>query len=97
MLPPKQFFIIMSFVCLASTSIGLTPKLFFMKEKYFISTGEIAFRLWLFASAVEVLKARPNQEKAQNLKSKMESFSSFVAEKGTPENLDDIKALIAEL
>ena len=68
-----------------------------MKEKYFNATGEIAFRLWMFANAVEVLKANPNQEKAENLKSKMENFSSVVAEKGTPENLNDIKALIAEL
>ena len=68
-----------------------------MKEKYFKATGEIAFRLWMFANAVEALKANPNQEKAQNLKAKMETFSSVVAEKGTLENLDDIKALIAEL
>ena len=68
-----------------------------MVKKYFNATGEIAFRLWMFASAVEVLKATPNQEKAQNLKSKMESFSSVIAEKCTAENLNDIKALINEL
>ena len=68
-----------------------------IQDKYATTSGEIAFRLWMFANAVEVLKASPNQEKAQNLKSKMENFSSFVVEKGTPENLNDIKTLIAEL
>ena len=68
-----------------------------MKEKYFNATGEIAFRLWMFANAVEALKATPNEEKAKNLKSKMETFSAVIAEKGTPENLTDIKALINEL
>ena len=37
------------------------------------------------------------EEKAKNLKSKMEAFSAVIAEKGTPENLIDIKALINEL
>jgi hypothetical protein len=68
-----------------------------MNKKYFNATGEIAFRLWMFANAVEVLKATPNEEKAKNLKSKMEAFSDVVAEKGTAENLNDIKALINEL
>lgn len=68
-----------------------------MKEKYFNATGEIAFRLWMFANAVEVLKATPNEEKAKNLKSKMEAFSNVITEKGTAENLNDIKALINEL
>ena len=68
-----------------------------MNKKYFNATGEIAFRLWMFSTAVEVLKATPNEEKAQNLKSKMEAFSSVIAEKGTSENLNDIKALINEL
>jgi len=68
-----------------------------MNKKYFNATGEIAFRLWMFADAVEVLKATPNEEKAKNLKSKMEAFSDVIAEKGTAENLNDIKALINEL
>ena len=68
-----------------------------MSNKYFNATGEIAFRLWMFANAVEVLKATPNEEKAKNLKSKMETFSSVIAEKGTAENLNDIKELISEL
>lgn len=68
-----------------------------MNKKYFNATGEIAFRLWMFANAVEVLKATPNEEKAKNLKSKMEAFSDVIAEKGTAENLNDIKALINEL
>lgn len=68
-----------------------------MNKKYFNATGEIAFRLWMFANAVEVLKATPNEEKAKNLKSKMEAFSDVIAEKSTAENLNDIKALINEL
>lgn len=68
-----------------------------MVKKYFNRTGEIAFRLWMFANAVEFLKANPNEEKAENLKSKMAAFSAVVAEKGTPENKADIEALIAEL
>ena len=68
-----------------------------MNKKYFNATGEIAFRLWMFANAVEVLKATPNEEKAKNLKSKMEAFSDVIAEKGNAENLNDIKALINEL
>lgn len=68
-----------------------------MNKKYFNATGEIAFRLWMFANAVEVLKATPNEEKAKTLKSKMEAFSDVIAEKGTAENLNDIKALINEL
>lgn len=68
-----------------------------MKEKYFNLNGEIAFRMWMFANAVEALKAAPNAEKAENLKAKMVAFSAVVAEKGTPENMKDIVALIAEL
>lgn len=68
-----------------------------MKEKYFNASGEIAFRLWMFANAVEALKANPNKEKAKNLKSKMENFSAVVAAKGSSENAKDLKALIAEL
>ena len=68
-----------------------------MNKKYFNATGEIAFRLWMFTNAVEALKATPNEEKAKNLKSKMEAFSSVIAEKGTAENLNDIKELISEL
>ena len=68
-----------------------------MSNKYFNATGEIAFRLWMFANAVEVLKATPNEEKAKNLKLKMEVFSEVIAKEGTPENLNDIKALINEL
>ena len=88
----------MSFVPLASTNQGLMPKIIKkMKQKYFNATGEIAFRLWMFSNAVEVLKATPNEEKAKKLKAKMEAFSSVIAEEGTPENLTDIKALINEL
>lgn len=68
-----------------------------MKKKYFNATGEIAFRLWMFANAVEALKATPNEEKARHLKSKMETFSAVITEKGTPENQKDIKELISEL
>jgi hypothetical protein len=68
-----------------------------MVEKYFNEKGEIAFRLWSFAMTVEFLKANPNEEKAQNLKSKMEAFSKVIAEQGTAENLNDVKALINEL
>ena len=68
-----------------------------MKEKYFKATGEIAFRLWMFANAVEALKATPNEEKANNLKSKMAAFSEIIANEGTPENLSDIKELISKL
>ena len=68
-----------------------------MNQKYFQKTGEIAFRMWMFSNAVEVLKANPNAEKAANLKSKMTAFSAVIAEKGTPENKADIEALIAEL
>ncbi len=68
-----------------------------MVKKYFNKSGEIAFRLWMFATAVEVLKVTPNEEKAANLKSKMRAFSAVIAEKGTPENKADIEALIAEL
>ncbi len=66
-------------------------------NKFFNEKGEIAFRLWMFSNAVEVLRVYPNQEKASNLKSKMESFSEVIKEKGTPENLKDIKELIDEL
>ncbi|MBQ8671566.1 MAG: hypothetical protein IJ525_03485 [Alphaproteobacteria bacterium] len=68
-----------------------------MSQKYFNLTGEIAFRLWMFSNAVEVLKKTPNPEKAQNLKTKMEAFSAVIAEKGSFENLQDIKELIDEL
>ena len=68
-----------------------------MKNKYFDVPGEIAFRLWMFASAFAILKANPNPEKAENLKRKMQAFSATIAEKGTAENLSDIKALIKEL
>jgi len=68
-----------------------------MVEKYFNEKGEIAFRLWSFAMTVGFLKSNPNEEKAQNLKSKMEAFSEVIAKEGTPENLNDIKALINEL
>lgn len=68
-----------------------------MIKKYFNATGEIAFRMWIFANAVKVLEATPNEEKARNLKSKMEAFSVVIAEKGTPENKADLEALIAGL
>ena len=68
-----------------------------MSQKYFNLTGAIAFRLWMFSNAVEVLKKTPNPEKAQNLKTKMEAFSAVIAEKGSFENLQDIKELIDEL
>lgn len=68
-----------------------------MNKKYFNATGEIAFRLWMFGNAVEVLEKTPNEEKSKNLKSKMEAFSEVIAEKGTPENLKDIKELINKL
>lgn len=68
-----------------------------MIKKYFNATGEIAFRMWIFANAVKVLEATPNEEKARNLKSKMEAFSAVIAEKGTPENKADLEALIAGL
>ena len=50
-----------------------------MVEKYFNEKGEIAFRLWSFAMTVEFLKANPNEEKAQNLKSKMEAYLNVIA------------------
>jgi len=68
-----------------------------MVKKYFNEKGEIAFRLWSFAMTVEFLKANPNEEKAQNLKSKMEAYLNVIAEKGNAENLNDIKALINEI
>ena len=78
--------------------MGLMPQTFvIMKNKYFNATGEIAFRLWMFANAVEALKKTPNSEKAANLKGKMTAFSAVVKEKGSKENYEDITALINEL
>ena len=66
-------------------------------NKFFNEKGEIAFRLRMFSNDVDVLRVHPNQEKASNLKSKMEAFAEVIKEKGTPENLKDIKELIDEL
>ena len=65
--------------------------------KYFHVSGEIAFRLWMFANAVEELKRTPNQEKANNLRSKMKAFSKIIGEEGTETEKEDIEALIEEL
>lgn len=69
----------------------------FIAEKYFETTGEIAFRLWMFANAVKLLKATNNQEKFGNLRAKMESFATTIAAEGTPENLQDIRNLMAKV
>lgn len=68
-----------------------------MKEKYFNQSGEIAFRLWMFANAIEALKKTPNQEKADNLKGKITAFSVVVNKDGSAENQQDIKAMLADL
>ena len=68
-----------------------------MKEKYFHLKGEIAFRMWMFANAVEALKETPNKEKAKNLRAKMIRFTSVIADSGTFENIKDIETLIAAL
>ena len=68
-----------------------------MKTKYFNQTGEIAFRLWMFANAVEELQKTPNAEKAENLKSKMLSFSGIVKKKKQMEAFEDLRKLIKSL
>ena len=68
-----------------------------MKTKYFNQTGEIAFRLWMFANAVEELHKTPNAEKAENLRSKMLSFSGIVKKKKQMEAFEDLRKLIKSL
>ena len=70
-----------------------------MKEKYFVSTGEISFRLWMFANALDELKKFPNQEKAQNLRGKISAFveSPLVAKQGSNENKEDLATLLLEI
>lgn len=70
-----------------------------MKQKYFKSSGEISFRLWMFSTALCELKKSPNPEKAQNLKGKVTAFaaSPLVAQQGTPEQKEDLATLIIEL
>ncbi len=70
-----------------------------MKQKYFNMTGEIAFRLWMFSNAYEVLKSHPNKEKAENLHGKVSAFanSPLVEEKALTEQRQDLLQLTEEL
>ena len=46
-----------------------------MKEKFFKSKGEIAFRIWMFLLALKEFKKQKNQEKLDNLYTKVTAFS----------------------
>ncbi len=69
----------------------------YVKEKYLNETGEIAFRLWMFANAIDALSYNPNYEKAMHLKEKMSAFLSVVEQKGTKADKDVMAALIGVL
>ena len=69
----------------------------YIKEKYFKETGEIAFRLWMFANAVEALSYTPNYEKAMNLKEKITNFSATVIQNGTKADKFVLKVMLNAL
>ena len=46
-----------------------------MKKKFFEAKGEIAFRIWMFLLALEEFKKQKNQEKLDNLYTKVTAFS----------------------
>ncbi len=70
-----------------------------MKTKYFNETGEIAFRIWMFANALETLTETPNIEKAGKLYGKITAFqaSPIMLNEGSPEQRDDLKVIAEKL
>jgi hypothetical protein len=68
-----------------------------MKKKYYEKEGELAYRMWLFACAVEEIKKTPNPEKKALLRAKLTSFSAVAGETGGIEMLSDVHELIKEL
>lgn len=71
-----------------------------MKQKYYKAIGETAFRLWIFASALEELEKNPkNLEKVGNLLDKVSKFAggNWVKYNATEEEKRDLETIREKL
>lgn len=70
-----------------------------LKEKYFTKEGPIAFKLWVFAVAVEELSKGMNKSKAISLRERIIEFSesAWLTSRGTKEEKQDIQQMIDDL
>ena len=70
-----------------------------LREKYFKRDGYTAYRLWLFAVALEELSQENNRAKAGSLKDQVIEFfdSAWMSVRGTAEEKEDMQKIIDEL
>ena len=70
-----------------------------MKQKFFKSKGEIAFRIWVYLVLLEEFKRYKNQEKINNLYNKVVTFSESekVKSEATEEEKSALDFIVKEL
>lgn len=70
-----------------------------LKEKYFEREGYTAFKLWIFALALENLSKNANKSKAASLREKIIEFSesAWMSARGTTDEKKDLQQIIDEI
>lgn len=70
-----------------------------MNKKYLNVSGEIAFRIWMFANAIDSLKKGYNREKKELVLEKAKAFlnGNFVKFNATEQERADLCRIVGEL